>query len=82
MEEEKEMDSVRDYFLCDGCQNRDFKLIYSFSIRFHEVNFSDEVIYDKLTDEFYQCTKCSKTFTKDQVEGVLEEIKRRRKGKD
>lgn len=73
------MNEVEDYFLCDGCENRDFKVIYNFSLRFHPVNFSDEVIYDKLTREIYQCTQCEKTFTMKQIENGLTEIKRTRK---
>lgn len=76
------MEFIEDYFLCDSCQNKDFKLIYNFRIRFHGVNFSDELVYDRLTDEIYQCTKCNKTFTRDQVEGALNKLKRMRKGKD
>ncbi len=76
------MEFIQDYFLCDSCQNKDFKLIYNFRIRFHGVNFSDELVYDRLTDEIYQCTKCNKTFTRDQVEGALNKLKRMRKGKD
>ncbi len=73
------MGEIRDYFLCENCSNKDFKLIYNFSLRFHTVNFSEELIYDKLIEELYQCTKCHKTFTKDQIEKGLEEIKKRRK---
>jgi len=73
------MDDTQDYFLCDSCENRDFKLIYRFSLRFHGVNFSDDLIYDKLIDEMYQCTKCQKTFTKTQIEEGLAELKRLRK---
>ena len=76
------MEFIQDYFLCDSCQNKDFKLIYNFRIRFHGVNFSDELVYDRLTDEIYQCTKCNKTFTRDEVEGALNKLKRMRKGKD
>jgi len=76
---EEEMETVRDYFFCDKCQNRDFKRIYNFSICFHGVNFSDDLIYDKLTEEIYQCTKCSKTFTKEQIDEALADYKRRRK---
>ena len=72
----------QEYFLCDECQNKDFKRIYNFSLRFHRINFSDELIYDKLTDEIYQCTKCSKTYTKDQIEEGLTAIKRKYKKKD
>ena len=73
------VDFIRDYFSCEGCQNKDFKRIYNFSIRFHGVNFSDRLVYDELTDERYQCTKCNKIFTKDQIGERLGEFKKRRK---
>ena len=73
------MVEIRDYFLCDSCANKDFKCIYNFSLRFHGVNFSDDLIYDQLIDQVYQCTKCHKTFTKKQIEEYLGEIKKRRK---
>ena len=73
------MDEIQDYFLCDSCANKDFKCICNFSLRFHGVNFSDDLIYDQLIDEVYQCTKCQKTFTKKQIEEGLAQIKRRRK---
>jgi len=75
------MDLSQEYFLCDDCQNKDFKRTYNFSIRFHRINFSDELIYDRLTDEIYQCTKCSKIFTKDQIEEGLTVIRRKYKKK-
>jgi hypothetical protein len=46
------------------------------------VNFSEDLIYDKLTEELYQCTKCKKTFTRGQVDGALNILKQKRKGKD
>ena len=73
------MDDIQDFFLCDICSNKDFRLVYNFSIRFHRVNFSDELIYDRSVDEFYQCTECHKTFTKRQIEEGLAEIKKSRK---
>ena len=73
------MDDIRDYFLCDNCANKTFTQVYSFSVRFHGVNFSDDLIYDQLTDEMYQCTKCQKTFIKKQIEDGLLEHKTRRK---
>jgi len=73
------MDDIQDYFLCDNCANKDFKLVYNFSLRFHKVNFSDNFIYDKLTNEMYQCIKCRKIFTKKQIEDGLDELKKRRK---
>jgi ribosomal protein L37AE/L43A len=82
LQEEQEMEYIRDYFLCDGCQNKDFKRIYTFSLRFHGINFSDDLIYDRLTDEMYQCTTCNKIFTKDQIEEGLTAIKAKHKGKE
>jgi ribosomal protein L37AE/L43A len=73
------MEYVQDYFSCSNCHNRNFKLIYNFSIRFYGVNFSDDLIYDRLTDEIYQCTKCLQTFTKAQVDETLAEFKKMRK---
>ncbi len=81
LEGEQQMDSMQDYFLCDGCQNKDFRQIYNFSIRFHGVNFSEDLIYDKLTVEIFQCTKCDKTFTRDEIEQVLDEIRKNVKEK-
>ncbi len=75
------MDFFQEYFLCDGCQNRDFTRVYKFSIGFHGVNFSDELIYDEVTDETYQCTKCNKIYTVDQIKEGLAEIKKRGKTK-
>ncbi len=73
------MEVSRDYFSCANCHNKDFKRIYNFSISFHSVNFLDELIYDKTTDMLYQCTKCGRTFTPEQIEQTLNEIKKSRK---
>ena len=75
------MEFIQDYFLCDNCQNKNFKRIYNFSLRFHHCNFSDELIYDKLTDEVYQCTQCQKIYGIAQIEEALNAIKKRRKSK-
>lgn len=79
---EKRMNELHDYFVCDDCGNKDFKPIYNFSIRFYGVNFSDELVYDKLTHELFQCTKCSKVFTEDQIEEKLAQFKKMRKNRD
>jgi len=68
-------EDIQDFFICDNCAGRDFSLVYNFSIRFHGVNFSDELIYDKLVEEIYQCTRCLKTFTKQDIEAGLARIK-------
>jgi hypothetical protein len=73
------MDFIQDYFVCEACQNKDFKRIYNFSMRFHGVNFSDELIYDQLTEEIYQCTNCSRTFTREEIEAGLAAFKKKRK---
>ncbi len=73
------MDSIRDCFVCDVCENKDLILVYNFSIRFHKVNFSDELIYDELTEELYQCTNCQKRFTKKQIEEGLAILRKKRK---
>jgi len=73
------MDHVQEYFCCDNCKNKEFKRINRFSLRFHSVNFSDDLIYDKLTDEVYQCTECNRTFTTGQIEEGLTMIKKRYK---
>ena len=78
--EEIGMEEIQDFFLCENCSSKDFKLVYNFSLRFHKVNFSDELIYDKLTEEILQCTQCDRTYTKKQMEEGLAEFKKKRKG--
>ena len=73
------MQTAHNYFVCDECGGKDFKPIYNFSIRFYGVNCSDELVYDKLTDESFQCTHCSKVFTVDEIEEKLAEFKKLRK---
>lgn len=76
------MESIKDYFLCDGCRNKDFTRIHNFSMRFYTVNFSDELVYERLTEEIYQCTRCAKIFTREQIDKTLAEFKKRRKIKE
>jgi len=76
------MEVIEEYFLCDDCQNKDFKRIYNFSLRFHGINFSDELIYDKMTDELYKCTNCQKVFTLAQIEKGMAALKEKYRKKD
>jgi len=69
------------YFECDNCQSKDFRRIYNFSLRFHGVNFSDDLIYDRTTAEVYQCTNCEKRFTREEIEAGLARIKQKKKQK-
>ena len=75
------MAEIQDYFKCENCSNKDFKLVYNFSLRFHGVNFSEDLIYDQLTEEIYHCTQCDKTYTKTEIERALNEYKKMRRGK-
>ena len=73
------MADILDFFVCDSCSNKDFSRLYNFCLRFHRVNFSDELIYDEKIEERYQCTKCQKNFTKKEVEEGLAELRKKRK---
>lgn len=79
LEKGEEMEYIQEYFLCDSCKGKDFTPIHNFSISFHGVNFSDELIYDEVTEEIYKCTKCEKVFTPKEITEALAEIKRKRK---
>jgi len=73
------MDDILEFFVCDSCSNKDFSPLYNFCLRFHGVNFSDELIYDEMIEERYQCTKCQKSFTKKEIEEGLSELRKKRK---
>ncbi len=68
------MDIIKDYFLCDKCKNKNFIRIFNFSVQFRKVNFSDDLIYDELTEEIYQCTHCHTIFSKHQIETRFKEM--------
>lgn len=68
------MDIIEDYFLCDKCKNKKFIRIYNFSIQFRRVNFSDDLLYDEVTGEIFQCTHCKRTFSRRQIEEKLKEM--------
>jgi hypothetical protein len=76
------MDDILDYFLCDACAGKDFKLIYNFCVRFHGVNFSDDLIYDKTVEKRFQCTKCEKTFSREEIESGLTRLRKVRINRD
>ncbi len=76
------MDAIRDFFSCSACRCRTFRQVYSFSIVFHTVNFSDDLIYDRVTEESFECTQCGKIYSKKEVEESLREFKRKRRSSD
>lgn len=78
--EEARMEEFRDYYVCENCSNKDFSLVYNFSLRFHGVNFSEELIYDEIVDELYQCTRCKRTVSRAEIARALARIRSRRKG--
>jgi hypothetical protein len=65
---------IKEYLLCDNCKNKNFIRIYNFSVRFRRVNFSDDVLYDEVTEELYQCTHCQKTFSKQQTDECVRRL--------
>lgn len=73
------MDEILDFFVCDACSNVDFRPVFKFGLRFHGVNFSDELIYDEIVEERYQCTQCHKSFTKKEIEDGLVALRKKRK---
>ena len=76
------MGDILDYFLCDNCDGKNFKLVYNFGLRFHGVNFSDDLIYDKIVGERFQCTKCEKTFSREEIESGLTQLRKSRIKRD
>ncbi len=76
------MGNILDYFLCDNCAGKDFKLVYNFCLRFHGVNFSDDLIYDKAVDERFQCTECEKIFSREEIESGLSRLRKARIKRD
>lgn len=73
------MEIIHEFFQCDDCEGKDFKRIYNFSLRFHSVNFSDSLVYDRLTDDIYQCVGCKKRYSLEEIEEGLEKIKKKHK---
>jgi hypothetical protein len=76
------MGDILDYFLCDNCDGKDFKLVYNFCLRFHGVNFSDDLIYDKTVGERFQCTTCEKKFSREEIESGLSRLRKTRIKRD
>ncbi|MBN1106951.1 MAG: hypothetical protein JXL84_26345 [Deltaproteobacteria bacterium] len=72
------MDVIEKYFECSECKNRNFKQIYNFLVRLHSVNFSDGLIYDRLTNELYECTQCGQSYTRNQIEDTLTKLRKSR----
>ncbi|MDY6878661.1 MAG: hypothetical protein V2J25_17105 [Desulfatiglans sp.] len=70
------MNETREFFLCDVCKNKDFSPVYNFSVRFHGVNFSNDLIYDQQIEELYQCTHCNKVFSKNKIEEGIASIRK------
>lgn len=68
------MDDIKDYLVCDNCKNKNFIRVYNFALQFRKVNFSDDVMYDEVSEELYRCTHCQKIFTKQQMDARLKEM--------
>ncbi len=70
---------IHEFFKCSDCSGKDFIRIYNFSLRFHGVNFSDSLVYDRIADEIYQCTNCKKRYSVEQIDEGMERIKKKNK---
>ncbi len=75
----KKTGEMVDYFECEKCGNLEFRPVYSFSLRFHTVNFSDNLIYERVNEERFECTRCNARYTKDEIRQRLRELKRKRR---
>ncbi|RJR48223.1 MAG: hypothetical protein C4576_08530 [Desulfobacteraceae bacterium] len=76
------MKVMRDFFFCEECRCKAFRQVYTFSMAFQKVNFSDELIYDRVTEESFECTQCGKIYSREQVEERLREFKKSRRSRD
>jgi len=65
------MDEFQDYFKCGECGNTKFRPVYSFSLRFRSVNFSDNLVYNEAIEENYECVNCQKTYSKQDIKVIL-----------
>ena len=65
------MEELRDYFLCDSCNNKDFRRVYRFSLRFHRVNFSDGLIskniFEKNGNDCIDCGTAHPTISDNRI---------------
>jgi len=73
---------VKEYFICDRCGCKDFFPRQSFSISFKKVNFSDDMIYDKDTEECWECKNCGVCISEEDIKTGIEDIKRKYKDED
>ncbi|KKN28303.1 hypothetical protein LCGC14_0855390 [marine sediment metagenome] len=66
---------IKEYFVCISCGHTQFSKEYTFSIEFHPVNFSDNLIYGKEREEIYVCKECSHKVSYKEIKQGLREIK-------
>jgi hypothetical protein len=72
-------DRIREYFVCDKCGSKDFLPRHSFVIELKTVNFSDDLIYDKIIEECYECKGCGECIKQDQIDAGLRELEHKHK---
>lgn len=61
-------------FTCEDCKCQEFDKEYEFFVDFKNVNFSDDLVYDKRTEEVYVCKNCGKKYAHDFIQNKIEEI--------
>ncbi len=73
---------TKEYFTCSTCGANKFTKRYEFSVSFRKVNFTDSLVYNKGTDEFFVCANCEHTISAEDIRIGLREIKQKRKAID
>ena len=74
-------DITREYFSCASCGHIRFSKEYVFSMEFKNVDFSDDPVYDRVTEEIYVCKgcKCRHKISLGEIIERLREIKAKHK---
>jgi len=72
-------DTFKEEFTCVHCKHTRFSREYIFFMRFQEVDFSDDLVYDRVTEEIYMCQKCGKRTSLEDIKQGLRDIKAKHK---
>jgi hypothetical protein len=73
------VEEVKEYFTCDKCGSQNFFTRNSFAILLKKVNFSEDLVYDHITEECYECKECGECINRGDIDDAIREIKRKYK---
>ena len=59
-------------FICLDCKGENFGANYKFSVEFKDVNFTDRLIYDKITEASYFCKECGKVYSQEFIQESIQ----------